>query len=351
VREGARAMPPGPFRLAEIAGRLGGEVVGAPETEIRRVASLRSAGPGDLSFLADARHRADLAATRADAVIVSEGERDATGLPRIVCGDPYAYFARVAQLFNPPPAVEPGVHPAAAVSPAATVAASASIAAGCVVERDARIGERVALGAGCYVGAGASIGADSRLHPRVVVYGGCTVGQRAIVHSGAVIGADGFGFAPEGGRWLKIPQTGRVVIGDDVEIGANTSIDRGAVDDTVIEDGVKLDNQIQIGHNCRIGAHTAVAGCVGIAGSTTVGRNCMIGGAAMIGGHLAIPDGSVIAGATVVTRSLDRAGAWSSVIPATEVREWRRTVALLRGLARLAERLRALERRSAGTER
>ncbi len=344
-------MPPGPFRLAEIAGRLGGEVLGDPETRVRRVASLRGAAPGDLSFLVHAKHRSELAATRAAAVIVPESERDATPLPRIVCRDPYAYFARVSQLFNPPPAVTPGVHPTAVVAPDATIAASAGVAAGCVVERGARIGERVALGAGCFVGEGVGIGDDSRLHPRVVVGRDCVIGARAIVHAGAVIGADGFGFAPEGGKWIKIPQTGRVVIGDDVEVGANTSIDRGAVDDTVIEDGVKLDNQIQIGHNCRIGAHTAVAGCTGIAGSTTIGRHCMIGGAAMIGGHLTIPDRTIVAGATVVTRSLDPAGTYSSVIPATEVREWRRTVALVRGLDRLLERLRSLERRLAGTER
>jgi len=342
-------VPPGSMRLAEIAGRLGGEILGDAATEVGRVASLRGAQPGDLTFLAGTRHRAELAGTRAAAVIVGDADRDATALPRIVCRDPYAYFARVAQLFHPTPEVMPGVHPAAVVSPGAVVAPSASVAAGCVIESGARIGDRAALGAGCFVGENAAIGADSRLHPRAVVQHDCVVGARAIVHSGAVIGADGFGFAPEGGKWIKIPQTGRVVIGDDVEIGANTSIDRGAVDDTVIEDGVKLDNQIQIGHNCRIGAHTAVAGCAGIAGSTVIGRHCMIGGAAMIGGHLTIPDRSVVAGATVVTRSLDRPGTWSSVIPATEVREWRRTVALVRGLERLAERLRALERRFTGT--
>jgi len=344
-------MPHGPFRLAEIAGRLGGELLGNPETEVRRVATLRGAQPGDLSFLVQAKYRADLAATRAAAVILPEGERDATALPRIVCRDPYAYFARVSQLFNPPPPVVAGVHPTANVAPGSRIAASASVAAACVVESGAEVGERVALGPGCFVGEEAVIGADSRLQPHVVIGRGCIVGARAIIHSGAVIGADGFGFAPEGGKWIKIPQTGRVVIGDDVEIGANTTIDRGAVDDTVIEDGAKLDNQIQIGHNCRIGAHTAIAGCVGIAGSTAIGRHCLIGGAAMIGGHLSIADRTVVAGSTVVTKSIDQPGTYSSVIPATEVREWRRTVALLRGLERMLERVRALERRLTGTER
>jgi UDP-3-O-[3-hydroxymyristoyl] glucosamine N-acyltransferase len=344
-------MAQGPFRLAEIVGRLGGELVGDPTVEVRGVATLRSAQAGDLSFLAQPKYRPELAVTRASAVIVPEAERSATGLPRIVCSDPYAYFAHVTQLFNPPAPVVPGVHAEAVVAPEAKIPASASVGAGCVVERGVTLGEHVVLGAGCFVGEGAAIGADSRLHPRVVVYGACVIGARAIVHSGAVIGADGFGFAPQGGKWVKIAQTGRVVIGDDVEIGANTSIDRGAVDDTVIEDGVKLDNQIQIGHNCRIGAHTAIAGCVGIAGSTTIGRHCMIGGAAMIGGHLSIADRAIIAGSTVVTKSIDQPDTYSSVIPATAVREWRRTVALMRGLERMSERVRELERRLAGLER
>jgi UDP-3-O-[3-hydroxymyristoyl] glucosamine N-acyltransferase len=201
------------------------------------------------------------------------------------------------------------------------------------------------------VGEGATIGPDTRLHARVTVYAGCEIGARSILHSGAVIGADGFGFAPEGGKWLKIPQIGRVLIGADVEIGANTTIDRGAIEDTVIEDGVKLDNQIQIGHNCRIGAHTAIAGCVGIAGSTSIGRHCMIGGAAMIGGHLTIADQVIVAGSTVVTKSIDAPGTYLSVIPAEEAREWRRIVAHLRSLARVTERLRDLDRRLRHLER
>ena len=344
-------MPQGPFRLGEIVGRLGGELVGDPAVEVRGIATLRGARAGDLSFLVQAKYRLELAATRASAVIVPQDERDATSLPRIVCSNPYAYFAYVSQLFNPPEPVAPGIHPTAVVAVDAKVPASASVGAGCVVERRVEVGERVTLGAGCFVGEGAAIGADSRLYPRVVVYGACVIGARAIVHSGAVIGADGFGFAPEAGKWIKIPQTGRVVIGDDVEIGANTSIDRGAVDDTVIEDGVKLDNQIQIGHNCRIGAHTAIAGCVGIAGSTTVGRHCMVGGAAMIGGHLSVVDRAIIAGGTVVTKSIERPDTYASVIPATAVREWRRTVALLRGLERMSDRIRELERRLGGLER
>jgi UDP-3-O-[3-hydroxymyristoyl] glucosamine N-acyltransferase len=326
-------------------------VVGDPQIPISQVATLRGAAPGEIAFLTHSRYRSDLATTRAAAVIVGPDDRAATTLPRIVCEDPYAYFARVSALFNPPAPIAPGIHPAAVLALDARVAPSAQVGAGCVIGAGARIAEGAALGAGCVVGEGASIGPDARLHPRVTVYPRCEIGARAIVHSGAVIGADGFGFAPDGGMWLKIPQIGRVVIGADVEIGANTTIDRGAIDDTIVEDGVKLDNQVQIGHNCRIGAHSAIAGCVGIAGSTTIGRNCMIGGAAMIGGHLTIADRVIVAGSTVVTKSIGAPGTYLSVIPAEEAREWRRIVAHLRGLARVTERLRDLDRRVRHLER
>ena len=333
------------MRLADIAARCGGEVLGDPDVLISQVATLRGARPGEVAFIAHPRYRAELAATRASAVILGEADRAATALPRIVCKDPYACFARVSALLNPAPAVAAGIDAAAVVSPAARVAPTASIGAACVVGAGAVVGEGASLGAGCVIGEDARIGPDSRLHARVTVYPHCVIGARSIVHSGAVIGADGFGFAPDGGRWLKIPQIGRVVVGDDVEIGANTTIDRGAIEDTVIEDGVKLDNQIQIGHNCRIGAHSAIAGCVGIAGSTTIGRGCMIGGAAMIGGHLAIADGVVLAGGSTVTKSIERPGTYVGVIPAEEARDWRHMVAALRGLERLTARVRELERR------
>ncbi len=337
-------------RLADITARLGGELIGDPQIEVSQVATLKSAGPQHISFFAQGRYRDDLNTTRAAAVIVGEESRDATALARIVAADPYFYFAQVSRLLNPAVAVEPGVHPAAVVDPSARIAPSAHVGAGCVIEADVRIEANVFVGAGCVVGAGCAIGADSRIEARVTLYPGCVIGRRVIIHSGAVLGADGFGFAPHEGRWLKIPQIGRVVIGDDVEIGANTTIDRGALDDTVIEEGVKLDNQIQIGHNVRIGAHSAVAGCTGIAGSTTIGRNCMIGGAAMIGGHLQIVDGVVISGGTWVTRSIEAPGMYLSVIPATPGREWRRTVALLRSLDKLNERVRRIERGGTRTE-
>ena len=324
---------PGPLTLGEIASRLGGRVEGDARILIRQVGSLEHAAPDEISFLAQAKHREKLAATRAGAVILAPEAEALTQRPRIVCENPYAYFARVSQLFNALVSQPPGVHPSAAVAPSA------------------RLGMRVSIGAGCVVGEGASIGDDTCLYPRVVVYAGCSIGARCIVHSGAVIGADGFGLAPDGGRWLKIPQIGAVRIGDDVEVGANTTIDRGALQDTVIEDGVKLDNQIQIGHNCRIGAHTAIAGCVGIAGSADIGRHCTIGGAAMIVGHLTIADHVNVSGGTFVSRSLLKPGTYTGVYPFDENSRWARNTAVVRHLAELAKRLRALERAQKGKEK
>jgi UDP-3-O-[3-hydroxymyristoyl] glucosamine N-acyltransferase len=334
-----------PVRLADIAAHCGGELIGDPDLLIEQVGTLRSAGPRDIAFIARSRYRGELAATAAAAVVVGEADRDATAIARIVCRDPYAAFARVSTLLNAEPAATPGIDPTAVVAPDARVAPNATVGAFCVIAAGAVVQEGAVLGAHCAVGEGAEIGPAARLHPRVTVYPRCRIGPRAIIHAGAVVGADGFGYAAEGGRWLKIPQIGRVLVGEDVEIGANTTIDRGAIEDTVIEDGVKLDNQIQIGHNCRIGAHTAIAGCVGIAGSTTIGRHCMIGGASMIGGHLSIADGVILAGGSTVTKSIDRPGTYVGVIPAEEAREWRHMVARLRGLGRLADRVRELERR------
>ena len=316
------------FTLAEIALRFGGRVVGDPQVLIRQVGTLERAGAGEIAFLANPRYRARLAGTRAAAVIVSPEDESLTALPRIVCDNPYAYYARVSQLLNPPTAQAPGVHPSAVVAPSA------------------RLGARVSIGAGCVVGDGVAIGDDSCLYPRVVVYHGCRIGARAILHSGAVIGADGFGLAMEGGRWLKIPQIGGVVLGDDVEIGAGTTVDRGALGDTVIEDGVKLDNLIQIAHNVRIGAHTAIAAMSGVAGSARVGARCMIGGCSCINGHIEIADDVIIIGFSMVTKSITEKGQYGSGFPAQPAREWRRGVAGVRRLGHLEDRLAELERRA-----
>lgn len=331
------------YRLGEIVESLGGKLIGTSDLEIRRIATLESAGPGDLSFLSHPRYRRQLRSTRAGAVILKQADRNATNLPRILCDDPYLYFARVARLLNAPTRPAPGVHPQAVVEPGAIVAASATVGPWCHIGRDARVGERVVVDAGCAVGEEAEIGEDSHLHPSVTIYPRCRIGKRAVIHSGAVIGADGFGMALDEGRWLKIPQTGRAIIGDDVEIGANTTIDRGALDDTVVEDGVKLDNQIQIGHNVRIGAHTAMAGCVGIAGSTRIGRHCTVGGGALIVGHIDIADHVNISAATLVTKSISRAGTYSGVFPIAAHREWAKTAAHLRSLDRWVGRIHELE--------
>ena len=248
------------YRLADIAAQLGGRVLGDSEVCITQVATLENAQARHISFLANSKYRAQLANTRAGAVILEESDAGATDLPRIVSDNPYAYFAKVSALLNPLQETTLGVHPSAFVGVGAMIDATASIAATAVIGEGAVIGEYSVIGEGCCIGANAVIGSRARLYPHVVIYHGCIIGDNLIAHSGAVIGSDGFGIAMDEGRWIKIPQIGRVVIGNDVEIGANTTIDRGALDDTVIEDGVKLDNQIQIAHNVRIGAHTAIAG-------------------------------------------------------------------------------------------
>jgi UDP-3-O-[3-hydroxymyristoyl] glucosamine N-acyltransferase len=338
------------YPLAEIVQRFGGELLGDTDVRIIQVATLETAGPGQISFYANSRYRRQLEQTRADAVILGTDSSGATQRPRIVCKDPYAYFARVSALLNPPLTVVAGIHPLAAIHPTAHVATSACIGAFVAIGAGAQVGEGTLVEAGCALGDNVRIGTDCRLHSGVSVYHDCMVGDRVILHSGVVIGADGFGLAWESGRWHKIPQIGRVLVGDDVEVGANTTIDRGALDDTVIEEGVKLDNQIQIGHNCRIGAHTAIAGCVGVAGSTRIGRYCRIGGSAMIGGHLEIADNVEISGATGVSKSITKPGTYTSLFPTSTHRGWLRNASHIRHLDALAGRLRDLEARLAELE-
>ena len=339
------------YTLRDIAGRFGGKVMGDPGTRVRAVGTLEGASAGAVAFLANDRYLQQLKSTRAAAVIVSEAASDATALPRIVCENPYAYFARVSALLNPPPPAKVGVHRTAVVDRSAALSAGVSIGPLAVVGSRARIGAGSVIGAGCFVGEGATIGAGARLFPNVTVYHACVLGDRVTVHSGAVIGADGFGMALEHGRWLKVPQVGRVVIGNDVEIGANTTIDRGAIDDTVIEDGVMLDNQIQVGHNVRIGAHTAIAAGTGIAGSARIGRFCRIGGNSGIAGHITLGDNVEISAHTIITRSLDQPGTYTGAYPFEPNAKWRRNAASLRHLTELGERVRALEKKQSGPER
>lgn len=332
------------FTLAGIVDRLGGELLGNGDTEISQVATLEHAAPGTITFLANERYLSHLKTTRAGAVIVGRQLRNAVDGPRIIAENPYSYFARVSALLNPDAGETPGRHTSAVIDDGATIAGNVQIGPFAVIEDGAVIASGVRIGAGCYVGAGSSIGESSRLYPNVTVYKGCSLGKRVIVHAGVVIGADGFGIAMDEGRWIKVPQIGGVRIGDDVEIGANTTIDRGAIEDTVIEEGVKLDNQIQIAHNVHIGAHTAIAACVGIAGSSRVGRYCRIGGASGIAGHLSIADHVEISAHTLVTKSIGEPGIYTGAYPFEGNRDWRRNAASLRNLGELTERVRALEK-------
>ncbi|MEO8080103.1 MAG: UDP-3-O-(3-hydroxymyristoyl)glucosamine N-acyltransferase [Caldimonas sp.] len=336
--------------LREIAERLGGELIGDGALRIRAIAPLDAASPDSISFLASAQYRRQLAASAAGCVIVAPALREEAAArgAAIVVADPYLYFARLSQwwatMTRPAPA--PGVHPTAVVDATAEVAADASIGPHAVIEAEARIGRGAVIGAHGFIGRGAAVGADCRLAPRVTVFFDCVLGERCVVASGAVIGADGFGFAPTEGCWEKIEQLGNVRIGDDVDIGANTCIDRGAVGDTVIGNGVKIDNLVQIGHNVQIGVHTAIAGCVGIAGSAVIGAHCMIGGGAGIIGHVSIADHVSISGATQVSRSIVKAGVYSGSFPFDDNASWEKNAATLRNLHALRERVRALEKKS-----
>ncbi|MET3177118.1 UNVERIFIED_ORG: UDP-3-O-[3-hydroxymyristoyl] glucosamine N-acyltransferase [Variovorax guangxiensis] len=318
------------LQLGAIVDALGGELHGDSALSIERLAPLQNAQPDALSFLSHPKYQQELAASKAACVIVSPAMRDAAAARGafIVTPDPYLYFARLTQLWKAHHARPEAdrIHPSAVIHPEAQVDATARIGALCVVERGARIG------------------AGTVLKSRVTVSEDCLVGDRCLLHPGVVIGADGFGLAPHEGRWVKIEQLGVVRIGNDVEIGANTCIDRGALDDTVIEDGVKLDNLIQIGHNVRVGKNTAMAGCVGVAGSATIGANCTFGGGAIVLGHLTVADGVHVSAATVVTRSIHKAGQYTGMFPIDDNASWEKNAATLKQLHSLRERLKALEK-------
>ena len=335
--------------LGEIALAIGGELVGDADVRVDRIAPLLTAGSDSISFLSNPRYVAQLADTRAACVIVGPAAREAAVAhgAAIVLDDPYLGFARLTQWWaarSRRPAVS-GVHPLACVEPGARLHPSACVSAFAFIGEGAVVEEGAEVGAHTVVGAQAHVGAHTVLKPRVTLSEGCRIGARGLVHSGAVIGADGFGFAPSQGRWEKIEQLGAVRIGDDVEIGANTCIDRGALDDTVLEDGVKLDNLVQIGHNVHIGAHTAMAGCVGVAGSARIGRHCTAGGGAIILGHLEIVDHVHVTAATVITRSILKPGQYSGLFPFDDNASWEKNAATLRQLHQLRDRLRALEKK------
>jgi UDP-3-O-[3-hydroxymyristoyl] glucosamine N-acyltransferase len=318
--------------LGEIAVRFGLELVGDPDLVVDGVAALAAAGPGKLTFCTGAKYRAELAATRASAVVLARELAADCPVAALVSPRPYAAYARIAGILHPQPVVAGGRAPGAQIAPTAEVPPSAWVGPNAVIGAGAVIGERCSIGPNCVIGEGVVLGDDSRLLAGVTLHAGVVAGRRCSFKAGAVVGSDGFGFAPDTDGYVKVPHLGGVRLGDDVEIGANTTVDRGTIADTVIGDGVKLDNQVQVGHNCRIGAHTVIAGCVGISGSSTIGSRCMIGGAVGIAGHLEIGDGVVVTGYSLVTHSLPGPGVYSSGWPAIAAAQWRRAVARLHRL-------------------
>jgi UDP-3-O-[3-hydroxymyristoyl] glucosamine N-acyltransferase len=331
--------------LGELAVRFGCELRGDPDVRVDSVAPIGQAHPGSVTFLVNPKLRAQLADTRASVVVLDAASAAESSVVALIAANPHATFARIAALLYPRPRNPPGIHPSAVVAPDARVDASAHIGAFVSVGPGTVIGARADIGPHCVIEDGVQVGEDVRLVARVMLCHDVVIGPRVVIHPGAVIGSDGFGVTrDESGAWLKVPQVGRVVLGADVEIGANTTIDRGAIGDTVLEEGVKLDNQIQIGHNVRVGAHTAMAACVGVSGSATIGKRCMIGGMAGIVGHLTICDDVAITGLTMVSHSITRPGVYSGGIPAEDARTWRRIVARLKRIDSLAGRVTALER-------
>jgi UDP-3-O-[3-hydroxymyristoyl] glucosamine N-acyltransferase len=350
-------IPLTPVLVAELARVVSGQLEGDTARTVERIAPLESAQADCISFLSHARYAAQLLTTRAGCVIVHPSQREAAlaaadGLGGvravIVCDDPYLAFARLTQWWarQRRPAAAPGIHASAVIEPGAFIHATACVGALAYVGAGARVGAGATVGVQAHVGSGAAVGDGTVLKPHVVLAEDCSIGAHGLVHGGAVIGADGFGFAPHQGGWEKIEQLGGVRIGDHVEIGANTCIDRGALEDTVIDEGVKLDNLVQIGHNVFIGAHTAFAGCVGVAGSARIGRHCTAGGGAIILGHLEIVDHVHITAATVITRSIRKPGQYSGAFPFDENASWEKNAATLRQLHALRDRLRVLERKT-----
>ncbi len=332
------------FSLGELASRFGLELRGESARRIHGVGTLAGATPADIGFLANPAYRRQLATTQAAAVVLAAEAAADCPVDALVSRNPYADFARIAALFEPEASVAAGIHPSAVVDPDAQVDPSASIGPHCSIGPRCRVGARAVLGPGCTLGPDCEVGEDCHLTARVSLVTRVRLGRRVRIHPGAVLGADGFGLAMDAGRWLNVPQLGGVHVGDDCEIGANTTIDRGALEDTVLEEDVRLDNQIQIGHGVRIGAHTAMAGCVAVAGSARIGRYCLIGGAAGIAGHLEICDRVTIGAMSLVTHSIREPGSYASGTPLQENRVWRRNAARFGQLDAIARRLKAIER-------
>lgn len=335
--------------LKDITGRLGGEIANHDDdARVSRVGSLAYAQTGAISFFSDTKYTAQLNVTKASAVIIKPEHAQLTNLPCIITDNPYVYFAKVSQLLNPDSELKPGIHPTAYISESAVIPASCTIAAHVTIENNVVLGDGVVVGPSTVIERDSMIGNRTLIDANVTIKHESKIGSDCHVFSGAVIGNDGFGYAEEMDksgikRWIKIPQIGRVILGDNVDIGANTTVDRGAIDDTVIAEGVKVDNLVQIAHNCRIGAHTVIAGCVGIAGSAIIGEHCKLGGSAMILGHLTIVDNVTISPGTMIMRSITKAGTYTALMPSQEHKTWLKTAANIRQLTQLTDKIKALE--------
>lgn len=330
--------------LLEITQQLGGSVSGSSATLINRVGSLAFAQHGAISFFSDTKYTTQLHATESSAVIVKPEHASLTNLPKIITDNPYAYFAQLSQLFNPDYVAAVGIHSTAVIDESVQVLVDCSIGPSVVIEANVTLGKNITIGAGCVIERNSVIGDNTKLEANVTIKHGSQIGQNCHLYSGCVIGNDGFGYAETATLdnqkyWVKIPQIGRVIIHNHVDIGANTTIDRGAIDDTIIEDGVKLDNLVQIAHNCRIGAHTVIAGCVGIAGSAIIGKHCKIGGAAMILGHLSIADNVTISPGSMIMRSIHKSGTYTALMPFQEHEAWLKTAANIRHLSQLTDKM------------
>ena len=332
--------------LGEIAAEINAELQGDPKDEIINVASLHNSAQGDLSFYVNKRYLADLESTRASAVVLTASDAPTCPAARLVTTDPYLAYAKAARFLNPSAKFNPGRHPSAVLDAGAVIADDCFIGANSVIGENVVIGPGTYVGPGCIIEANAVVGSHCRLYANVTLMERVEIGMRVLLHPGVVIGADGYGIANDSGRWLKIPQLGNVIIRDDVEIGANATIDRGSLENTVIENGVKIDNQVQIGHNTRVGEHTAIAGAAVVAGSVTIGRRCMIGGASAITGHIEIADDVVITGMSGVSNSIKQAGVYSSGVPITDNRTWRKNMARFRNLDELARKIARMEKQA-----
>ena len=334
------------MKISEMAEALGGRIIGDGNHEVYKIANLATAQSNEVSFLSDEKMRKYLAQTKAGAVIVKESMVDTSSSQNyIVVADPYVAFAKIAQIFDTTPRSATGIHPSAVIDPTAVIEQNVSVGANAVIEADAHICEGAQIGPNCFVGKGTVIGKNTKLWANVSIYHNCVIGERCLFQSGAVIGSDGFGYANERGRWIKIPQVGRVVIGNDVEIGASTTIDRGAIDDTVIEDNVIIDNQVQVAHNDKIGYGTAIAGATVIAGSVNIGRYCIIGGTSVFNGHISVCDGAHILGQ--VGSNIKKPGKYESYLPVTDAATWARTQVRMHQIEKIYKRLVAAEKKLA----